>query len=115
MADAAVVVNAVCMLASADPLKNFVFNLLQFNISLPNRSKRLNPTLHTPITFPPLPHSPFPTLFCSQLVILGSHCAGPGADDSYADLRSDYQKNEVALDYNAGFTGQLSGAAAVGK
>ena len=31
---------------------------------------------------------------------------GPGQDDSYADLRSDYQKNEVAVDYNAGFTGQ---------
>ena len=31
--------------------------------------------------------------------------AGPGSDDSYADLRSDYQKNEVAVDYNAGFTG----------
>lgn len=33
--------------------------------------------------------------------------AGPGADDSYADLRSDYQKNEVAVDYNAGFQGML--------
>jgi len=31
--------------------------------------------------------------------------AGPGSDDSYADVRSDYQKNEVAVDYNAGFTG----------
>ena len=55
------------------------------------------------------------TLFCIQLVILGLHCAGPGADDSYADLRSDYQKNEVAVDYNAGFTGQLSGATALSK
>ena len=35
-------------------------------------------------------------------ILLG---AGPGSDDSYADLRSDYQKNEVAVDYNAGFTG----------
>lgn len=35
-------------------------------------------------------------------------CTGPGADDSYADLRSDYQKNEVAVDYNAGFTGKAS-------
>lgn len=34
--------------------------------------------------------------------------AGPGQDDSYADLRSDYQKNEVAVDYNAGFTGLTS-------
>lgn len=33
--------------------------------------------------------------------------AGPGQDDSYADLRSDYQKNEVALDYNAGFQGEF--------
>ena len=33
---------------------------------------------------------------------------GPGQDDSYADLRSDFQKNEVAVDYNAGFTGTSS-------
>ena len=31
--------------------------------------------------------------------------AGPAADDSYADSRADYTKNEVAVDYNAGFTG----------
>lgn len=30
---------------------------------------------------------------------------GPGADDSYTDTRTDYQKNEVAVDYNAAFTG----------
>lgn len=33
--------------------------------------------------------------------------SGPGADDSYIDTRSDYQKNEVAVDYNAGFQGEL--------
>ena len=31
--------------------------------------------------------------------------AGPGPDDSYADNRSNYTTNEVAVDYNAGFTG----------
>lgn len=34
--------------------------------------------------------------------------AGPGSDDSYVDVRSDYTKNEVAVDYNAGFTGVLA-------
>jgi hypothetical protein len=33
-------------------------------------------------------------------------CTGPGSDDSYDDRRQDYQKNEVAVDYNAGFTGK---------
>jgi len=31
---------------------------------------------------------------------------GPGADDSYVDARNDFIKNEVATDYNAGFTGE---------
>lgn len=34
--------------------------------------------------------------------------AGPGVDDAYVDVRSDYTKNEVAVDYNAGFTGVLA-------
>ena len=33
---------------------------------------------------------------------------GPGSDDSYVDVRSDYTKNEVAVDYNAGLTGVLA-------
>jgi len=44
-------------------------------------------------------------------VIVSSRCvcdAGPGVDDSYVDVRSDYVKNEVAVDYNAGFTGVLA-------
>ncbi len=31
--------------------------------------------------------------------------AGPAQDDSYTDLRSDYQQNEPAVDYNSGFSG----------
>ncbi|KAM9978659.1 hypothetical protein ACTFIY_012397 [Dictyostelium cf. discoideum] len=38
----------------------------------------------------------------------GALVGGPGSDDSYIDDRSDYTKNEVALDYNAGFVGTLS-------
>ena len=34
--------------------------------------------------------------------------AGPGVDDSYVDVRSDYVKNAVAVDYNAGYTGVLA-------
>lgn len=45
---------------------------------------------------------------CCCLALLecyGGDVAGPGKDDSYADKRDDYQKNEVAVDYNSGFTG----------
>ncbi len=38
--------------------------------------------------------------------------AGPGNDDSYVDVRTDYVKNEVAVDYNSGFTGALAALAA---
>jgi hypothetical protein len=33
------------------------------------------------------------------------HAGGPGASDDYTDKRNDFVKNEVATDYNAGFTG----------
>ena len=36
--------------------------------------------------------------------LYGALAGGPGADDSYKDSRSNFQMNEVALDYNAGFT-----------
>ena len=35
----------------------------------------------------------------------------PDASDQYEDRRSDYVSNEVAFDYNAGFTGALAGLA----
>ena len=36
--------------------------------------------------------------------LYGALAGGPGRDNSYKDSRSNFQKNEVALDYNAGFT-----------
>ncbi|KAG7175011.1 Endoglucanase B-like [Homarus americanus] len=39
----------------------------------------------------------------------GALVGGPSQDDSYSDSRPDYQHNEVACDYNAGFTGALAG------
>jgi endoglucanase len=41
-------------------------------------------------------------------ILYGALVGGPGNDDSYADNRSDFTKNEVADDYNAGFTGALA-------
>eukprot|EP01132_Coremiostelium_polycephalum_P002741 gene2741-3404_t len=41
-------------------------------------------------------------------ILLGALVGGPGPDDSYEDLRSDYKKNEVALDYQAGFVGTIA-------
>jgi chitodextrinase len=48
-----------------------------------------------------------PTL--SRHIIYGALVGGPkAADDNYADDRSDFQMNEVATDYNAGFTSALA-------
>ena len=43
----------------------------------------------------------------SRHTLVGAIVGGPGAasDSAYKDIRSDYQANEVACDYNAGFTG----------
>ena len=43
-------------------------------------------------------------------VLEGALVGGPGSanDFDYADLRSDYMRNEVAIDYNAGFSGALA-------
>ena len=40
--------------------------------------------------------------------LYGALVGGPDASDSYTDSVSDYNKNEVACDYNAGFTGALA-------
>ena len=42
-------------------------------------------------------------------VIAGALVGGPNDQDQYADKRADYVANEVAVDYNAGFTGALAG------
>ncbi len=47
----------------------------------------------------------------NRFVLHGALVGGPSApdDDAYSDDRSNYITNEVALDYNAGFTGALAG------
>ncbi len=40
--------------------------------------------------------------------LYGALVGGPDASDGYSDTVSDYSKNEVADDYNAGFTGALA-------
>ncbi len=42
-------------------------------------------------------------------ILYGGLVGGPNDNDSYQDKRSDYVGNEVAVDYNAGFTGALAG------
>ena len=46
----------------------------------------------------------------NQHVLNGALVGGPKAPDdySYNDARSDYITNEVAIDYNAGFTSALA-------
>ncbi|MCY0966707.1 glycoside hydrolase family 9 protein [Parathalassolituus penaei] len=41
-------------------------------------------------------------------LLIGALVGGPGSGDSYTDDRSDYVANEVATDYNAGFTSALA-------
>ena len=41
-------------------------------------------------------------------ILYGALVGGPDAADNYADNRGDFVKNEVATDYNAGFTGALA-------
>jgi hypothetical protein len=44
-------------------------------------------------------------------VLYGALVGGPDQNDAYADDRLDYVKNEVATDYNAGFTSALASLA----
>ena len=41
--------------------------------------------------------------------ITGALVGGPDPSDIYKDDRTDARNNEVAIDYNAGFTGALAG------
>ena len=41
--------------------------------------------------------------------LYGALVGGPNAQDSYDDNRNNFIQNEVATDYNAGFTGALAG------
>jgi hypothetical protein len=43
------------------------------------------------------------------ITITGALVGGPDQSDNYPDIRNDYQRSEVALDYNAGFTGAAAG------
>jgi hypothetical protein len=45
----------------------------------------------------------------AQIVLSGALVGGPDQSDNYPDIREDYQRSEVAFDYNAGFTGAVAG------
>ena len=46
----------------------------------------------------------------NKYLLVGALCGGPlDANGTYKDIRSDYQGNEVAIDYNAGFVGAAAG------
>ena len=46
----------------------------------------------------------------NKYLLIGALCGGPlDANGTYKDIRSDYQGNEVAIDYNAGFVGAAAG------
>merc|ERR1712179_660060 len=45
----------------------------------------------------------------SNALLKGALVGGPDQGDNYQDRQEDYQKNEVACDYNSGFQGALAG------
>jgi hypothetical protein len=51
------------------------------------------------------------TSACNPNTITGALVGGPGKSDNFTDSRPNYQQNEVAIDYNAGFSGALAGLA----
>uniref|UniRef100_A0A383V7Y8 Endoglucanase n=1 Tax=Tetradesmus obliquus TaxID=3088 RepID=A0A383V7Y8_TETOB len=52
----------------------------------------------------------FNTVSPNPHTLFGALVGGPGPADDYVDARNDYIKNEVATDYNAGFSGALAAA-----
>ena len=51
----------------------------------------------------------------NTFTLWGALAGGPGIEDDYEDDRSNYEKNEVAIDYNAGFTADLAGLIYFGR
>jgi endoglucanase len=49
----------------------------------------------------------FNNVGCSYQTLYGALVGGPGKQDEYSDDRKNYISNEVAVDYNACFTGAL--------
>lgn len=45
------------------------------------------------------------------LQVLGGLVGGPDQSDHFPDIRNDYQRSEIAVDYNAGLTGAAAGLA----
>lgn len=50
----------------------------------------------------------FNTYSPNPQTLYGALAGGPDGGDNYSDARNDYVRNEVAVDYNAGFTGVLA-------
>lgn len=48
------------------------------------------------------------------ITLNGAIVGGPDQSDNYPDIRNDYQRSEVAYDYNAGFTGAAAGLTQAG-
>jgi hypothetical protein len=70
-------------------------------------SRKSSPTSATthPVTNKPL-------FLLLLLQVLGGLVGGPDQQDKFPDIRNDYQRSEVAMDFNAGFTGAAAGLAA---
>lgn len=56
----------------------------------------------------------FSTSNANGQVLNGALVGGPDANDNYSDNRDNYQQNEVAVDYNAGFQSAVAGLVQLG-
>ena len=51
---------------------------------------------------------------CNPNTLYGALVGGPARDGAFEDVRTNYEQNEVALDWNAGFSGVLAALSAPG-
>jgi len=51
----------------------------------------------------------------SPILLKGALVGGPDQSDEFPNIRNDYKRSEVALDYQAGFTGAVAGLAEFAK
>lgn len=110
-----------CMMSAVPWMTLFVALMLQTRYMLGDAGRSfvvgygINPPTHVHHRGASCPRYPQPCgkqYFNSgdpnQFVLYGALVGGPDAADVYNDIRADYTANEVAVDYNAAFTGLMA-------
>ena len=109
------VVSGRCTTAQAQSYVSWAATQLSYALGSTGRSFVVGVGVNPPVR----PHHPGASCVIGQPcsisdsgpnphVVTGALVGGPGRDDSYVDVRTDYVTNEVALDYNSGYTGLVA-------